>query len=271
MLEAHAYASPMAVNVQLFANDSLPFADPRLYQSVVGSLQYLCNTRSNIAFTVNKLSQFLQEPTIKQWECVQRLLHYLNGTSTHGLLIQPVQQFNIQSYTDSDRGGISTKKNKDEEIQIIPENKRSTSGYCIYLGANPIMWVSRKQQVVSKSTTEVEYRSVADSIIDLMWILPLLKIMSIDVVKTPCIWCDNIGTAALASNPILHSKTKHVELDVHFIREKVATGIVTVGYVPSAYQMANVLTKPQVYSMFAFCRAKMNIMSQDEVHNGEAR
>ncbi|KAK4286277.1 hypothetical protein QN277_002856 [Acacia crassicarpa] len=133
------------------------------------------------------------------------------------------------------------------------------------------MWVSRKQQVVSRSATEAEYRSVADSITDLMWVLSLLKEMYIDVVKTPCIWCDNTGTVALASNPVLHSKTKHVELDVHFIREKVAAGIVTVGYVPSSYQVADILTKPQVYSMFAYCRAKLNIISQDEVHNGEAR
>ncbi|KAK4275258.1 hypothetical protein QN277_018373 [Acacia crassicarpa] len=102
MVEAHAYASPMAANVKLFANDSKLFSDPKMYRSIVGSLQYLCYTRPDIAFTVNKLSQFLHEPTIKQWECVKRLLRDLNGTSCHGLLIKPVQEFSIQTYSDSD-------------------------------------------------------------------------------------------------------------------------------------------------------------------------
>ncbi|KAK4269383.1 hypothetical protein QN277_022546 [Acacia crassicarpa] len=100
-----------------------------------------------------------------------------------------------------------------------------------------------------------------------MWVLSLLKEMYIDVIKTPCIWCDNIGTIAFAANPVLHSKTKHVELDVHFIREKVAVGIVTVGHVPSTYQVAEILTKPQNYEMFAFCRDKLNKISTDEVHD----
>ncbi|KAK4268786.1 hypothetical protein QN277_022026 [Acacia crassicarpa] len=133
---------------------------------------------------------------------------------------------------------MTTKKNKsDDEVLVLPENKRSTSGYCIYLGPNPILWISRKQQVVSRFATEAEYRS----------------------------------TVALASNPALHSKTKHIELDVHFIREKVAAGIVTIGYVPSDYQVVDILTKPQLYSMFSYCRNKLNILAQDEVNNGEAR
>lgn len=94
--------------------------------------------------------------------------------------------------------------------------KTKDSGYCIFLGANPILWISRKQHVVSRSATETEYHSVADSIIDLMWVMSLLKEKYIDVIKTPCIWCDNTGTVALASNPVLHS----IELDVHFEEKK---------------------------------------------------
>ncbi|XP_028767265.1 uncharacterized protein LOC114724965 [Neltuma alba] len=132
------YATPMAVNVHLHAGDSENFSNPSLYRSVLGTLQYMCYTRLDITFTVNKLSQFKHEPTVKQWNCVERLLRYLKGTSTYGLLIKPALHFCVQAFAHADHGGSHF-------------DQRSTSGFCTYLGLNPITWTSCKQQVIAQS------------------------------------------------------------------------------------------------------------------------
>lgn len=242
------YATPMAANIQPQAGDSALYSDPTLYRSVLGTLQYVCYTRPDISFSVNKLSQYMHEPTIKQWTYVERLLRYLRGTISHGLLIKPAPQLRLQAFADADWGGNRP-------------DRKSTSGFCTYLGPNPITWTSRKQQVVARNATDAEYRSVADAVADVLWIIALLKEMYIDIVDTPNIWCDNSGAVALAANPVLHNKSKHVEIDLHFVREKVAAGIVQVGFVPSFDQVADIFTKAQSRPLFNYCRKRLNIES----------
>ncbi|XP_031253031.1 secreted RxLR effector protein 161-like [Pistacia vera] len=143
MLEANACSTPMALGTKLFPNDSPPFDHPSLYRSTIGALQYLTLTRPDISFTVNKLSQFLQTPTELQWQGCKRVLRYIKGTLNYGLQFKPASFLQIECYADADADWGSSL-----------EDRRSTSGYCIYLGPNLIQWSSRKQKVVALSSTE---------------------------------------------------------------------------------------------------------------------
>ena len=238
--------TPMAKGAQLAQVASPVYSDPTTYRSILGALQYICLTRPDIAFTVNKLAQYMQHPQLIHWEGVKRVLRYLNGTTSYGILIKPVPQLTIQSFADADWGSCK-------------EDRRSTSGYCTFLGTNPIMWTSRKQAVVSRCTSEAEFRSVADSVSDVLWLLAVLKEMHITIIGTPTIWCDNSGTVAMAANPVLHSKSKHFELDLFFVREKVEDGTICVGYVPASEQVADVLTKALSAPMFEYCRKRLSV------------
>lgn len=147
--------TPSCPNLKLSLNDSPPFSDPSLYRSVVGALQYLTLTRPDIAYYVNKLSQYLQKPTQNHWKFCKRILRYLNGTLYFGLSFFSVSNFRLNGFADAD-------------YAINLDDRRSTSGYCIKLGSNLITWSSRKQNVVARSSTEAEYRSLALATADLL-------------------------------------------------------------------------------------------------------
>ncbi|KAG8499958.1 hypothetical protein CXB51_006541 [Gossypium anomalum] len=124
------------------------------------------------------------------------------------------------------------------------DDRWSTTGYCVFYGQTPVSWSSKKQQAVSRSTTEAEYRSLAAAASDVTWLLSLLHELHLSSIDVPTLWCDNSSAVAVATNPVLHSKFKHVELDLFFVREKVADGLLVVGEVPACDQVAYVLTKP---------------------------
>lgn len=151
---------------------------------------------------------------------------------------------NLYGYCDADWG-------------VAHEDRRSVSGYCVYLGQSLICWSSKRQSVVSLSSTESEYRAVADSTSELLWVSSLLQELKCPVNLPYVIWFDNIGAASLATNPIYHSRTNHVEIDVHFIRDKVAAKVVEVRYVPTYDQTADRLTMALTHHRLSFLRSKL--------------
>ena len=119
--------------------------------------------------------------------------------------------------------------------------------------------MSKKQAVVSRSSTEAEYRSMASVVAELQWLRTLLNELHLPLINVPTIYCDNQSTVMLTSNPILHQRTKHFELDLHFVREKVTQGVIAVHHIPSEEQTADVLTKAVSSSRFPYLRTKLRV------------
>ncbi|KAK9905318.1 hypothetical protein M0R45_000291 [Rubus argutus] len=168
----------------------------------------------------------------------KRILRYVKGSMNHGILFRRGSSLSanssfhvdLQAYCDADWAGD-------------PNDRKSTTGFVILLNNTPISWCSKKQTAVSRSSTEAEYRSMADTSSEIQWLLHLLTELHIELTQVPTLHCDNISALALAANPVHHSKLKHIEADVHFTREKVKAGTIRLQFVSSKEQLADIFTK----------------------------
>ncbi|KAK2993889.1 hypothetical protein RJ640_025046 [Escallonia rubra] len=149
--------TPMSTSTQLSRHRGDPYPSPTEYRSIVGALQYLSFTRPDISFAVNKVAQFMQAPTSEHWSAVKRILRYLKDTIHFGLCLAKSSNLSLSAYSDTDWAGC-------------PDDRRSTSGFCVYLGCNLISWSSRKQPTVARSSTEAEYKAIATVASELEWL-----------------------------------------------------------------------------------------------------
>lgn len=231
MLGKKSCSTPCLPYAKLVKDDGPLFEDVTHYRSIVGCLQYLTFSRPDIAYSVNTVCQFMQAPTETHYASVKRILKYLIGTVNYGLTYKPAPTpIELRAFSDADRAGD-------------PNDRRSTTDFVIYLGNCPISWCSKKQHLVSRSSTEAEYRAMADTASEIFRWRHLLADISVSLVEPPLLHCDNVSALSLASNPIHKSKCMHVEVDIHFTREKVARGELNLQFVPSLEQFADIFTK----------------------------
>ena len=229
MVDAKPCDTPCLPYHRLLKEDGEPYPNPTVYRSIVGALQYLTFTRPDIAFSVHQVCQFMQNPMVSHFTAVKRILRYLKGTLHVGI-----------SYT---KGDLQLKAFSDADWAGDPNDRRSTTGLVIFLGNNPISWSSKKQQTVSRSSTEAEYRALSFTAAEVDWLKQLLVFLHITLPHVPVMFCDNLSAIALSFNPVQHQRTKHIEVDVHFVRERVSQKQLSVQFVSSREQFADILTK----------------------------
>ncbi|XP_017183840.1 uncharacterized mitochondrial protein AtMg00810-like [Malus domestica] len=223
-------STPSKPHAQILAGEGRLLSEPSQYRSLVGALQYLTFTRPDIAHSVNLVCQFMTQPTDLHMLLVKRILRYIQGTVDYGLHYTQNNHFDITAFSDSDWASDIT-------------TRRSITGFVVYLGDNPISWQSKKQSTVSRSSTEAEYKALAHCAADIFWIRSVFKDLHQYISDPPSLYCDNLSTLALSSNPVFHSKIKHLDIDYHFVREKIQKGDLTVHYIPTDNQVADVFTK----------------------------
>jgi hypothetical protein len=161
---------------------------------------------------------------------VKRILKYVRQDTKLGLKITRCNSLLISGFSDSDWAGSL-------------DDRRSTRGYAIFLGSNLVSWSAKKQATVSRSSTEAEYKAIANATAKIMWIQTLLKEIGIKVPPTARLWCDNMGAKYLSANLVFHARTKHIEVDYHFVRERVTRGLLQIDFVPTGDQVADGFTK----------------------------
>jgi hypothetical protein len=211
-----------------------------LYQSKVGSLTYgMQGTRPDIAYAVSLFSRFLAKPTRSHVKALQGVFRYIKKTVDLGIVYNRHDSKGLHAYTDADWAGST----------LVGDSK-STSGYVVMLAGGPIAWSSRRQPTIATSSTYAEYVSQANTIKQACHLIQFLGEVY-QFPKLPLkIYADNRGAQALSRNPEFHAKAKHIQLSVHFQREKVEKGLVELVHVATEDQAADGFTKPLAQAKF---------------------
>lgn len=231
-------------------SDALDVASHHEYRKLIGSLLYLSTcTRPDLSFAVNALSRFQQTPSYDHLLLAKRILRYLKGTLYLGITYGRGgndSAIQLQNYSDANFAGDS--------------DRHSVAGYLSLFGGGPISWRSRKISYTSLSTTEAEYVAASMMTQEVLWLSRLLSSLGENVQHPIMIWLDNQPAIAITKNPVYESKTKHLDVRYHFIRDYVADGTVKFSYVPTESMLADILTKPVTSCILNSCLYHMGLL-----------
>nr|GEZ79366.1 ribonuclease H-like domain-containing protein [Tanacetum cinerariifolium] len=224
----------------------LCYEDPTLYRSLAGGLQYLTLTRPHLSYVVQQICLYMHDPREPHFAALKRILRYVRGTVDFGLKLYASATTSLVGYTDADWAGC-------------PSTRRSTSGYCIFLGDNLLSCSSKCQHTISRSSAEAEYRGVANVGAETAWLRNLLRELHSPLSTATLVYCDNVSVVYLSANLVQHQRTKHIEKDIHFVRDMVQTGHIRVLHVPSRYQYADIFTKGLPTALFEDFRFSLSV------------
>ncbi|CAJ2670756.1 unnamed protein product [Trifolium pratense] len=208
---------------------------------------YLLATRPDLAFSVCLVARFMDRPTEIHEAALKRILRYVKGTAGYGVLYKKTSdELQLSAWTDSDYAGDL-------------DDRKSTSGYLFMLGSGAISWSSRKQPIVTLSTTEAEFVAAASCSCQCVWLGNVLKHLRISQKNTTIINCDNSSSIKLSKNPILHGRCKHIDVRFHFLRDLAKDGIIELVHCRTQDQLADIMTKPLKLDTFCDLRSKMGM------------
>ncbi|GKE13220.1 retrovirus-related pol polyprotein from transposon TNT 1-94 [Tanacetum coccineum] len=231
---------------KLASDDGSLFENPERYRRLVGRLIYLSVTRPKLSYGVHLLAQFMQQPRVAYWEAALRVVRYLKGCPRQGILLHIDNDLQLYGWCDYDWAAC-------------PLTRRSLTGYFVQLGKSPISWKTKKQHTVSRSSAEAEYRSMATITCELKWLKALLLSLGVSHSRPMKLYCDSQAALHIAANPVFHERTKHIEVDCHFIRDEILRGTIRPTYVPTQTQLADNFTKALGTRQFRYFLGKLGI------------
>ncbi|KAK3021301.1 hypothetical protein RJ639_046872 [Escallonia herrerae] len=241
-------AFPMEQNHGLALAGGPLLSDLGPYRQLIGRLVYLTITRPDICYAVHVLSQFMQSPRSQHWDTALRILRYLKATPGQGLFLPADSPLQIYAFCDSDWASC-------------PLTRRSVTRYFVSLGNSPISWCTKKQPTVSRSSAEAEYSSMAVITCELTWLKSFLLSLGVHHDRPMRLFCDNQATLHIASNPVFHERTKHIEIDCHYVREQLLAGNISTAHVRTAQQVADIFTKALGRHQFHYLCRKLGIQN----------
>ncbi|GJU41913.1 ribonuclease H-like domain-containing protein [Tanacetum coccineum] len=226
--------------------DGVPVQDPTLYRSLAGGLQYLTFTRPDLSYAVQQVCLYMHDPREPHFAALKRIMRYVQGTLELGLQLYASATTSLVGYTDADWAGC-------------PSTRRSTSGYCVFLGDNLLSWSAKRQHTISRSSAEAEYRGVANVVVETAWICNLLRELHSPLLIATLVYYDNVSAIYMSANPVQHQRTKHIEIDLHFVRDMIKAGHVRVLHVPSRFQYADIFTKGLPSALFEDFHSSLSV------------
>ena len=250
MQDINPVKTPMDSNLKLEPGEPEAENGNNNYASLIGSLMYAAvATRPDIAYVVNRLASFTANSTLSHWNAAKRIMRYLKGTKNYGITYSKTENPNdyIHGYSDS-----SFANNFD---------RTSVSGYNFMKAGGAITWGSKKQNIVSLSSTEAEYISMSDAARDALWLRSLYSELGYPQPEPTLIKGDNLSALAIAENPRYHKCTKHFDIKNHYIRDQIKNEIIQISYCPTGDMTADIFTKALPRQLFERHRDTLNVTS----------
>uniref|UniRef100_A0A803LUX6 RNase H type-1 domain-containing protein n=1 Tax=Chenopodium quinoa TaxID=63459 RepID=A0A803LUX6_CHEQI len=244
MLNYKPADTPMVMNHGLQIIEGKKMVDQTRYQRLVGKILYLSHTRPDLAYAAGVVSRFMHKPQEQHLEVVYKILRYLKGSPRKGVIFRNHGHLNLHAFTDADWGGDR-------------DSRKSTSGYFTLVGGNLVTWKNKRQKVVSMSSAEAEFRGIAKGVTEVLWLRKLLSELGYTPKKSCKLYCDNMASIWISENPVQHDRTKHVEIDRHFIKDNLEEKVISLPFVRSEDQLADILTKAVTTHAFEGALSKL--------------
>ena len=237
----------MVTGCKLSIDNSSKDVDQRLYRSMIGSLLYVTTSRPDVMQAFGQVSRFRATPKESHIIVVKKILQYLKGTEEYGLWYPKGNNLIIQAFTDADWAGSV-------------DDRKSTSGATFYLGGCLVSWLSKKQTSISLSTTEAEYIVATSCCTQVLWMKQNLQDLQVQFSEPIPIFCDNTSAINISKNHVMHSKTKHIPIKYHFVREQVAEKNIKLEYVCTKEKIVDIFTKYLPHEEFEYLHQNLGIL-----------
>ncbi|KAM1556843.1 hypothetical protein PS2_040150 [Malus domestica] len=253
MDQCNPVLNPIVPGLKLTKDEGGIEVDGTVYKQMVGSLMYLTATRPDLMFVVSLISRYMERPTEVHMQAVKRVLRYIKGTTDLGILYKEGGTEEVIGYTDSDYAGDQ-------------DDRKSTSGYVFIISSGAVSWSSKKQPVVTLSTTEAEFIAAASGACQVIWLRRILKSLNQEQNGPTLVYCDNVSTIKLSRNPVMHGRSKHIDVRFHFLRDLVKGRDLELVQCSTLEQIADIFTKPLKGDAFLKLRELLGVCKFSEVN-----
>ncbi|GJX84746.1 uncharacterized mitochondrial protein-like protein [Tanacetum coccineum] len=239
--------TPMVEKSKLDEDKEGKAVDPSHYRGMIGTLLYLIASRPDLQFAICMCARYQARPTEKHLHAVKRIFRYLKGTVNRGLWYPKDSSIALTAFADADHAGCQ-------------DTRRSTSGSMQFLGDRLVSWSSKRQKSAAISSTEAEYIAMSGCCAQILWMRSQLTDYGLGFNKIP-MYCDNKSAIALSCNNVQHSRSKHIDIRFHFIKEHVENGVIELYFVNTEYQLADIFTKALARERIEFLINKLGMRS----------